>query len=244
MAVLSGPRLPPRLPGPPRQLVVLLHGVGADGSDLIELAPALARWLPHAAFVAPDAPEPCDMAPFGRQWFSLRDRRPAALLAGVQAGAPVLDAFLDAELRDAGLGAHQLALVGFSQGAMMALHVALRRTPPLAAVLGYSGALIGAERLPAEVAAKPPVLLVHGDADEVVPVAALHAAVQGLQAAGVPVQWSVRRGLAHGIDPESIAHGGAFLAAAFADAERRRLEVLDHQIRRRSRPAAKPSTRP
>ena len=219
MAALSGPRRAPRLPGPPRQLVVLLHGVGADGSDLIELAPALARWLPHAAFVAPDAPEPCDMAPFGRQWFSLRDRRPAALLAGVQAGAPVLDAFLDAELRSAGLGADRLALVGFSQGTMLALHVALRRAPPPAAVLGYSGALIGAERLAAELAAKPPVLLVHGDADEVVPVAALHGAVQTLQAAGVPVQWSVRRGLPHAIDPESIAQGGAFLAAALGDAQ-------------------------
>ena len=100
MAVLSGPRRPPRRPGAPRQLVVLLHGVGADGSDLIELAPALARHLPDAAFVAPDAPEPCDMAPFGRQWFSLRDRRPAALLAGARACAPALDACLDAELRD------------------------------------------------------------------------------------------------------------------------------------------------
>ena len=220
MAVLSGPRLPPRLPGPPRQLVVLLHGVGADGNDLIELAPALARSLPHAAFVAPDAPEPCDMAPFGRQWFSLRDRGPAALLSGVQACAPVLDAFLDAELASSGLGPRQLALVGFSQGTMLALYLALRRAPALAAVLGYSGALLGAERLPAEIAAKPPVFLVHGDADEVVPVAALDAAVQGLQAAGVPVQWSVRPGLPHAIDPESLAHGAAFLATAFADTGR------------------------
>ena len=220
MAVLSGPRLAPRLPGPPRQLVVLLHGVGADGNDLIDLAPALARSLPHAAFVAPDAPEPCDMAPFGRQWFSLRDRGPAALLSGVQACAPVLDAFLDAELASSGLGPRQLALVGFSQGTMLALYLALRRAPALAAVLGYSGALLGAERLPAEIAAKPPVFLVHGDADEVVPVAALDAAVQGLQAAGVPVQWSVRPRLPHAIDPESLAHGAAFLATAFADTGR------------------------
>ena len=220
MAVLSGPRLPPRRPGPARQLVVLLHGVGADGNDLIGLAPALAERLPHAAFVAPDAPEPCDMAPFGRQWFSLRDRREAALLAGVQAAAPALAAFLDAELENAGLGAQQLALVGFSQGTMLALYLALRRAPALAAVLGYSGALLGAARLPAEVAAKPPVFLVHGDADEIVPVAALHGAVQGLQAAGVPVQWSLRRGLPHAIDPESLGHGAAFLAAAFAGAAR------------------------
>lgn len=218
MALLSGPRLPPSRPGPPRQLVVLLHGVGADGNDLIGLAPALARRLQHAAFVAPDGPEPCDMAPFGYQWFSLRDRRPAALLAGVQATVPVLNAFLDAELERAGLGARQLALVGFSQGTMLGLYAALRRAPAIAAVLGYSGALLGAEHLPAEVVSRPPVFLVHGDADEIVPVQALHAAVQGLQAAAVPVQWQVRRGLPHAIDPETIEHGAAFLAAAFADA--------------------------
>ena len=220
MSLLAGPRRPPKRPGPPRQLVVLLHGVGADGADLIELAPALALRLPQAAFVAPDAPQPCDMAPFGRQWFSLRDRRPAALLAGVRASAPLLDAFLDAELARHGLDNRQLALVGFSQGTMLALHVALRRAPALAAVLGFSGALLGAERLAEELVARPPVFLVHGDADEVVPVTALHAAVGGLQAAAVPVQWSVRRSLTHAIDPESIAHGGAFLAAAFAEAER------------------------
>jgi phospholipase/carboxylesterase len=220
MALLSGPRLSPRQPGPPRQLVVLLHGVGADGEDLIGLAPELARRLPHAAFIAPNAPEPCDMAPFGRQWFSLRDLRPPALLAGVQASLPVLGAFLDAELEDAGLGPHQLALVGFSQGTMLALYAALRRTPAIAAVLGYSGALLGAQRLPAEIASRPPVFLIHGEADEIVPVQALHAAVQGLQAAEVPVRWSLRPGLGHGIDPESLEHGAAFLAAAFAEAIR------------------------
>ncbi len=220
MALLSGPRVPARRPGPPRQLVVLLHGVGADGNDLIELAPALARHLPHAAFVAPNGPEPCDMAPFGHQWFSLRDRRPAALLAGVQASLPVLNAFLDAELRDAGLGPHQLALVGFSQGTMLALYAALRRTPAVAAVLGYSGALLGAERLPAELVSRPPVFLIHGDADPIVPVQALHAAVQGLQTGAVPVQWAIRPGLGHGIDQESLEHGAAFLAAAFGDAAR------------------------
>ena len=220
MAPLSGPRLPPDRPGPPRQLVVLLHGVGADGTDLIGLAPGLAARLPHAAFVAPDGPEPCDMAPFGRQWFSLRDRRPAALLAGVQASLPVLNDFLEAELTSFGLGPSALALVGFSQGTMLALYAALRRAPAVAAVLGYSGALLGAERLPAEVVSRPPVFLVHGDADEIVPLQALHAAVRGLQAADVPVQWAVRPGLGHGIDPSSIEHGAAFLAAAFADGTR------------------------
>jgi phospholipase/carboxylesterase len=220
MALLSGPRVPPRRPGPPRQLLVLLHGVGADGNDLISLAPVLAERLPHAAFVAPNGPEPCDMAPFGHQWFSLRDLRPAALLAGVQTSLPVLNAFLDAELQASGVDPRQLALVGFSQGTMLALYAALRRAPAVAAVLGYSGALLGAERLPSEVISRPPVFLIHGDADEIVPVQALHAAVQGLQAAEVPVRWSVSPGLGHGIDPENIERGAAFLAAAFADAER------------------------
>jgi phospholipase/carboxylesterase len=206
----------PRAGGPPRQLIVLLHGVGADGNDLIGLAPALAEWLPDAAFVAPDAPEPCDMVSFGRQWFSLRDRRPEALLLGVQPVAPLLDAFLDAELECQRLADHQLALVGFSQGAMTALYVAPRRRRASAGVVGFSGALLGGERLAAEAQSRPPVHLVHGDADEVVPVEARYAAVAGLQAAGIPVQGSMRRGLPHGIDPESVAHGGAFLAAAFA----------------------------
>lgn len=201
MALLSGPRVPPAEGGPPAQLIVLLHGVGADGNDLIGLTPALARRLPRAAFVAPDGPEPCDMATFGRQWFSLRDRRPEALWLGVQAALPLLDAFLDAELERHRLADHQLALLGFSQGTMTALHVAPRRPRSVAAVLGYSGALLGGERLPEEAVSRPPVFLVHGDADEVVPVQALPAAVAALQAAEVPVQWSIRPGLGHGIDP-------------------------------------------
>jgi len=208
--------MPPRAGGPPRELIVLLHGVGADGDDLIALAPALAGRLPQAAFVAPNAPEPCDMAPFGYQWFSLRDRRPEALLLGVQSAAPPVDAFIDAELERYGLADDRLALVGFSQGAMTALYVAPRRRRAPAGVLGYAGALLGGERLAEEARSRPPVYLVHGDADEVVPVAATHAAVAGLQAAGIPVQWSIRKGLPHGIDPESVEHGAAFLAAAFA----------------------------
>jgi phospholipase/carboxylesterase len=217
MSTLSGPRVAPRSGGAAGQLVVLLHGVGADGDDLIGLAPALAPFLPDAAFVAPNAPEPCDMAPFGYQWFSLQDRSAAALLQGVQATAPVLDAFLDDELLRHGLDSRRLALVGFSQGTMMSLYVAPRRPAAMAAVLGFAGALIGAEALASEAVSKPPVFLIHGDADQVVPVGALSAAVAALQAAGLPVRSEVRPGLPHAIDPEGIAHGGAFLAATFAE---------------------------
>ena len=136
MTRLTGPRVVPRS-GPARQLIVLLHGVGADGQDLIGLAPALAGFLPHAAFVAPNGPEPCDMAPFGYQWFSLQDRRPEALRRGVQAAAPLVDAFLDDELERHGLEDRQLALVGFSQGTMTALHVAPRRAKPRSCFLSW-----------------------------------------------------------------------------------------------------------
>jgi phospholipase/carboxylesterase len=216
MTRLSGPSVAPRS-GVAKQLVVLLHGVGADGDDLIGLAPALAQFLPHAAFVAPNGPEPCDMAPFGYQWFSLQDRRPEALLRGVQATAPLIDAFLDEELARHRLDSPQLALVGFSQGTMLSLYVAPRRKAPMAAVLGFSGALLGADALKVEVVSRPPMFLIHGDADEIVPVGALAAAVAGLQAADIPVRFEIRPGLPHAIDPEGIAHGGAFLAAAFGD---------------------------
>ena len=208
---LDGPRHG-AAPGVARSLVVLLHGLGADGNDLISLAPLLAQRLPQAAFVSPHAPFPCDMAPFGRQWFSLQDRRPAAIQGGVRMAAPILDGFIDAELAHHGLADDRLALIGFSQGTMMALHVALRRAAAPACVLGYSGALIGAETLADELSSRPPTLLVHGEADEVVPVQALPAAVAALEANGVPVTWERRPGLGHGIDPEGLALGIRFLA--------------------------------
>ncbi|HEX6143150.1 MAG TPA: dienelactone hydrolase family protein [Geminicoccaceae bacterium] len=211
MRTLDGPRRAPSGGGSPKQLVVLLHGVGADGNDLIGLVPALAPALPAAAFVAPDAPEDYDMAPFGHQWFSLRDLNPRAMLEGVRTAGRALDRFLDAELERSGLSDADLVLAGFSQGAMTGLHVALRRPSPPAAVIGFSGALLGAEHLAREIVSRPPVFLAHGDQDPVVPVGALHAAVAALQAVGVPVEWSVRRGVAHGIDPGGIAEALRFL---------------------------------
>ena len=220
MAGLDGPRLPPRSGGPARQLVALLHGVGADGADLIGLAPVLARALPDAAFVAPDAPFPCDMAPYGRQWFSLQDRSPARLAAGVRAAEPLLRAFLDAELSRLSLPASALALAGFSQGAMTALHAGLRMADPPAAILAYSGALLAPESLPGEIAARPPppVLLVHGEMDGVVPVRATRMAEAALRGAGVPVEALYIPGLGHTIDESGLSAGVAALLRAFAPA--------------------------
>jgi len=213
---LDGPRLPPASGGAPDSLVVLLHGLGADGDDLIGLAPYWARALPRTAFVSPHAPFPCDMAPVGRQWFSLQEREPHAILAGVEAAAPLLDAFLDAELARHALTPDRLALVGFSQGTMLSLQVAPRRPQAIAGVVGYSGALVGAERLASAAVSRPPVLLIHGDADPVVPFAALAAAESGLRAAGIPVTVERRPGLPHSIDEVGLVKGGQFLAGRLA----------------------------
>lgn len=209
---LDGPRVGPAAGGAPDRLVVLLHGLGADGDDLIGLAPYWTARLPTAVFVSPHAPFPCDMAPYGRQWFSLQDRTPARVLAGVQAAAPILDAFLDAELARWGLGPERLALVGFSQGTMMSLFVAPRRAEAIAGVVGFSGALVAADELPGAAVSRPPVLLVHGDADQVVPFGAMQAAERALSAAGIPVAAERRPGLAHSIDEPGLEKAGAFLA--------------------------------
>jgi phospholipase/carboxylesterase len=216
LPTLSGPSHPPASGGKPRQLVILLHGLGADGNDLIGLAPVWAPVLPDAEFVAPNAPFPCDMAPYGFQWFSLQDRSPEMLLAGVRAAAPALDAFIDQALAARGLAVKDLALVGFSQGTMMSLYVGLRRAPAVAGILGYSGALVGAETLTAEIRAKPRVLLVHGDADAMVPFQALAHGEAALAAAGVPVETLIRPGLGHGIDEEGLKAGARFLKEVLA----------------------------
>ncbi|MBL8806940.1 MAG: prolyl oligopeptidase family serine peptidase [Rhodospirillales bacterium] len=208
---LDGPRLAPASGGKAKSLVVLLHGLGADGNDLISLAPLWSRVLPDTAFVSPHAPFPCDMAPYGRQWFSLLDRSPARVLAGVQAAAPILDTFLDAELERHGLTPDRLALVGFSQGTMMSLFVAPRRAVAIAGVVGFSGALVGAEILAAELRARPPVLLVHGDADPIVPYERMAAAAAALDAAGISVETLTCPGLPHSIDEAGLQAGAEFL---------------------------------
>jgi phospholipase/carboxylesterase len=216
MAELDGPRLAPQS-GPARHLVVFLHGYGADGTDLIEIGRAWQALLPHAAFVSPHAPELCAQAPTGRQWFPLTFRDPDERWVGVNAAMPGLNRFLDGELHRLGLPPSALALVGFSQGTMLALHTGLRRAAAPAAIVGYSGMLvvpesIDPEAFAAEIRSRPPVLLVHGDRDDLIPAQALFHAAQGLAALDVPVEWHLSAGIGHGIDAEGLRHGGEFLA--------------------------------
>jgi len=211
---IDGPRLKP-VRAPARQLVVLLHGYGSDGNDLIALGRHWQALLPEAAFVSPHAPEYCAAAGRGYQWFALARIDPQETRAGTEAAAPVLEAFLDAELKRHDLTGERMALVGFSQGTMMALHVGLRRKVPPAAIVGYSGMVTAPERLSKFPRAAPPVFLHHGDEDQVIPAPALFITACSLGAAGLPVQWHLTRGLGHGIDEDGLAMGGRFLDAAF-----------------------------
>jgi phospholipase/carboxylesterase len=220
MAELDGPRIAPRS-GLAKQLVVFLHGYGADGNDLIDIGRAWQGLLPDAAFVSPHAPRPCGQAPTGREWFPLTFRDPGERWAGVTMAAPGLDSFLDAELARLSLPPSALALVGFSQGTMMALHVGLRRPVSPAAIVGYSGMLAMPEDLEpasfaAQIKSRPPVLLVHGDQDPLIPVQALFHAAQSLAALEVPAEWHISPGTGHGIDQEGLRQGGEFLARQLA----------------------------
>lgn len=229
-AALDGPRIPAAA-GRTGQLVVFLHGYGADGNDLIELGGQWRALMPEAAFVSPHAPERSPSAPMGRQWFALSNRPPddpgggEDRWNGAVKARGAIDAFLDAELERLGLDDSKLALVGFSQGSMMALHVGLRRPRAPAAILGFSGLLVGPERL-SEAAARdahgrpPPILLVHGDQDPLIPFDAMFLAAEALAGASIPTQWHLSLGIGHGIDAEGLRQGGLFLTKAFADRKR------------------------
>ena len=208
---LSGPSRPPASGGGPSRLVILLHGLGADGNDLIGLAPYWAPLLPTTEFLSPSAPFPCDMAPYGYQWFSTQDRRPAAVLAGVRAAAPFLNTFIDAALAARGLDDADLALVGYSQGTIMSLFVGLRRNQPVAGIVGFSGRLLAPELLSSELRSRPRTLLVHGTDDPLVPYESLAAAETALKNSGVSVETLTCAGIGHSIDENGLWRGGSFL---------------------------------
>jgi len=212
-------RLPALSNAAPEGVVIILHGLGDSGSGgLLEIGRIWQRTLPNIEFLCPDAPFPYDMAPAdfgGRQWFSLREFTKQSVEAGVKNAAPFLDAYIDEVLAARHLKPSQLALVGFSQGTMMSLHVALRRPQQIACIIGYSGMLAEGEHLNAEKKSAPPTLLIHGTADEVVPFAAMDAAERILRSAGIPVQTLTCPGLGHSIDDAGIIKGMEFLQDHF-----------------------------
>jgi len=207
---LSGPSKPP-LRGPATHLVVLVHGYGADGNDLIDLATHWQDLLPNVAFAAPNAPTRTPGAP-GYQWFPISRIDPHEMQKGVEVAGPVLEEFLDAELARLNIPPENLALAGFSQGTMLSLHVGLRRKVKPAAIVGFSGMLPAP---PPEGAAIPPILLTHGDSDQVIPPQAMFMAANQLGLSGAAVQWHLARGMGHGIDPDGLAIAGQFLDLAF-----------------------------
>lgn len=200
--------------GAAKQVVVFLHGYGADGADLLSLSDPLTPHMPATAFYAPDAPEPCKATPFGRQWFAIPrfdGSTESQSRAGMDASAADLNGFIDQILAAEALPADRLILLGFSQGAMMALHVAPRRDLPLAGVVAVSGKLIDPMALRAQAKVKPEVMLIHGDVDDVVPFGEMHLAGQALQDAGFAAYAHVMRGTGHGIAPDGLQVALAFM---------------------------------
>lgn len=211
MMALSGSFVPPLKGESPRHLVVMLHGLGAYGQDLIQLVPDFAQALPHAAFLAPDAPFACDMAPYGRQWFSLQDRRAARLVKGVETAGALLTDYLDRQLTRWNLADSKMVLLGFSQGAMLALWLAPRRQQACAGVVSFAGALVDGPGLSVENAVKPPVWLSHGARDLVVDPACQDHAAQELRRAGLTVTCQKLPDLGHEINLAGIKGAIGFL---------------------------------
>lgn len=206
---LKGPEYIPH--DKPNSLVILLHGLGSNGDDLFSLIPYWKDALPETAFLSPHAPYPCDMAPMGYQWFSLREWTEAKMIDGIKTAMPILEQFIADNAKRFNLSYDKIALVGFSQGTMMSLHVAPRLNKKIAGVLGYSGALVGANLLEKEVCQRPPIQLVHGTFDMVVPFAAMNAASHALTDNGFDVDALTCPGVQHSIDNAGLEKGKEFL---------------------------------
>lgn len=195
----------------PKSLVILLHGYGSNGEDLIGLAPYWTQDLPDTVFVSPDAPFQCEMG-FGYQWFSLQSWAPLSLLAGAEKASSLLNEFIDEQMAKYNLPASKVALVGFSQGTMMSLYVGPRRKEQLAGIVGFSGGLLGGEGLIGQNnISRPPVYLVHGEMDTVVHVGAFFHAKETLKQAGFDVSGHTTPGMGHTIDEQGIHEAGEFL---------------------------------
>lgn len=214
MSILTGPRAD-AASGTKDSLVILLHGYGADGNDLFGIAQALAPHLPNTAFRSPNAPERCGASPMGYQWFPISwlDGSPEEeMIAGAERAKETLHAYLDEALAEEGMTPDRTVIIGFSQGTMMSLDVCLRRAEPFAGVVGFSGRLIESDK---PITSKPPVLLVHGDQDPMVPVESIHEARAALAEAGIDVKWHVSQGVGHGIAPDGLGLALEFIRRGF-----------------------------
>ena len=215
--IVNGASLQPLSGGSPKHVVLLLHGYGSNGADLIAMAQHWQQALPDTLFLAPNAPQNC-AAGSGYQWWPLQSFMPQALASGAGSAAPAIDAFIDRKLNQYGLTETNLAIVGFSQGTMMALQVGLRRKAAVAAIVGYSGALVGTVELSDRPIAKPPILLIHGSADPVVPITALHSAKADLRKLGIEAVTHTSAGLGHSVDIVGLRLGVEFIAKGFRPA--------------------------
>lgn len=203
------------LSGETRSAVIFLHGYGANGADLLGLADPLAEHLPDTLFLAPDAPEHCAGSPMGYQWFPIPwidGSSQEESMRGMQSAIQDLNAFLDGVMVDEDLLPEQVVLFGFSQGTMMALHVAPRREDPVAGVVAFSGRLLSPDLLADEAVSRPAIMLIHGDQDDVVPVQSLPEAAEALQGAGFQEVFAhIQKGTAHGIAPDGLSVALAFM---------------------------------
>ena len=217
--MLSGPFLPPKS-GEAKQMVMFLHGYGADGADLLSIGADLADMFPDTAFVSPNAPESCEEAGAGYQWFQIRETdgslvKETDLTERIKKPADVLNSFIDAQLKKWDVDESQMIVMGFSQGSMMALYTMPRREKSCAGIISYSGLLIDAKGLTAPKIVKPPVLAVHGNADELVPSSNLEVIQETLSSAGFNVKTVMRPNLGHGIDQPGLERGVQFIQEAF-----------------------------
>ena len=216
MSTLEGPIVEPQTGEKPEQLIIFCHGYGADGNDLIGLSSYFQKILPNAIFMSPNAPQKCDLNPLGYQWFDFQSGDPALIWKGVLEAASVLNSFIDEQLEKYNLSDDNLALIGFSQGTMMSLHVGLRRKKPMRALVGFSGKLIGEELLKDDLVSKPPIYLIHGEQDPMVPHQETINAADVLQRHDVEVQKHISPNTPHSIAEDGLKIAIDFLSSKFS----------------------------
>ena len=215
MSTLTGPIIEPQSNEKPKQLIIFCHGYGADGNDLIGLSSYFQNILPDAIFMSPNAPQKCDLNPLGYQWFDFQSGDPAMIWKGVLEAANTLNLFIDQQLEKYNLSDDDLALIGFSQGTMMSLHIGLRRAKPMRAIVGFSGKLIGEELLNNDLVSRPPIYLIHGEQDPMVPHQETINAAKVLKGYNVEVEKHISPNTPHSIAQDGLEIAIKFLSSKF-----------------------------